>query len=69
MSNVVSAANRLAFTGKHKVQCSHNPNPIKKTNTQLSAAGAVTKVFVVKSSTKTMQNEKRYKNEVAKETK
>ncbi len=52
-----SIAKRLVFTRKHKVQCSHNPNPMKKTKTQLSTTGAATKVSVVKSSTKTLQNE------------
>jgi hypothetical protein len=58
MSNVVSSvAKRLTFTGKPKVHCSHNPNPMKKTKTQSSATGAATKVSVVKSSSKTLQNE------------
>jgi hypothetical protein len=58
MSNVVSSIiKRLAFTGKHKVQCSHKSNPMKKTKTQLSTTGAATKVSFLKSSTKTMQNE------------
>ena len=62
-SDVVSSlAKRLVFTGKHKVQCSHNPNPIKKTKTQSSTASAMTKVSVVKSSTKLMQKGNRYKN-------
>jgi hypothetical protein len=42
---------------KHQVQCSPNSNPMKKTKTQLSAAGAVTKGSIVKSSTKLIQNE------------
>jgi hypothetical protein len=57
-SNVVShLVKRLAFMGKNKVQCSHNPDPMKKTKTQSSATGAATKVSVVKSSTKLTQNE------------
>jgi hypothetical protein len=57
-SNVVSSiTKRLAFMGKHKVQCSHIPDPMKKTKTQSSAAGAATKVSVVKSSMKPAQNE------------
>jgi hypothetical protein len=43
-SNVVfSIAKRLAFMGKHKVQCSPNPDPTKKIKTQLSTAGAAQK--------------------------
>ncbi len=61
-----SVAKRLAFMGKHKVQHSHNPNPMKKTKTQLSATGAVTKVSVVKSSTKTMQNKTATKTKLQK---
>jgi hypothetical protein len=58
MSNVVSSvAKRLTFTGKHQVQHSHNSDLIKKTKTQSSTAGAMTKCSVVKSSTKPMQNE------------
>ncbi len=57
-SNVVSSiVKRLAFMGKHKVQCSHNTDPMKKTKTQSSATGAATKVSVVKSSTKPTQHE------------
>ena len=42
-SNVVSSVTkRLAFTGKHQVQRSHNSNPMKKTRTQLSTTGTVT---------------------------
>jgi hypothetical protein len=58
MSNVVpSVAKRLTFTGKHQMQQSHNSNPIKKTKTQLGAAGAAAKGSIVKSSTKPTQNE------------
>ncbi len=57
-SNVMSSiAKKLAFMGNHKVQRSHNPNPMKKAKTQSSAAGAATKVSVMKSSTKSTQNE------------
>jgi hypothetical protein len=63
-----SIAKRLAFTGKHKVQCSHNPNPMKKTKTQSSAAGATTKVSVVKSSKK-MENETATKTKLLKKLK
>jgi hypothetical protein len=57
-SNVVSSiTKRLAFTGKHKVQCSHNPDWMKKTKTYSSAAGAATKVSVLMSSTKPTQHE------------
>ncbi len=58
MSNAMSSvAKRLAFTGKHKVKCPHNPDPMKKTKTQSSATGATAKMSVVKLSTKMMQNE------------
>jgi hypothetical protein len=66
-SDVVSSlAKRLVFTGKHKVQCSHNPDPIKKTKTQSSTASAMTKVSVVKSSTKLMQKETATKTKLQK---
>jgi hypothetical protein len=67
MSDVVSSiAKRLAFTGKHQVQRSHNPDPMKKTKAQSSAAGAATKVSVVKSSTRPMQNETATKTKLQK---
>jgi hypothetical protein len=57
-SDVVSSiAKRLWFMGKHQVQRTHNPNPMKKTKTQSSTPGAATKVSIVKSSAKPMQNE------------
>jgi hypothetical protein len=66
-SNVVSSvAKRLAFTGKHQVQCSHNSNPMKKTKTLLSAVGATTKGSIVKSSTKPTQNENATKTKLQK---
>jgi hypothetical protein len=66
-SNVVSSiAKRLAFWGKHKVQRSHNPDPMKKTKTQLSAAGAATKVSIAKSSSKPTQNETATKKKLQK---
>ena len=66
-SDVVSSiAKRLTFTGKHKVQRSHNPDLMKKTKTQLSAAGAATKVSAVKSSTKPMQNKAATKTKLQK---
>ncbi len=61
-----SVAKRLAFMGKHKVQCSHNCNTMKKTKTQSSTAGAATKISVVKSSTKTAQNEAATKTKLQK---
>jgi hypothetical protein len=68
--NVMSSvAKRLAFTGKHKMQCSHNPDQIKKTKTQLSAAGATTKVSIVKSSSKMLQNETTTKTKLQKKQK
>jgi hypothetical protein len=69
-SNVMSSvAKRVAFTGKCKVQPSHNPDLMKKTKTQLSAAGAAKKVSVIKSSTKTMQNETATKTKMEKKQK
>jgi hypothetical protein len=66
-SNVVSSiAKRLAFMGKHKVQHSHNPDPMKKAKTQSSTAGATTKVSVVKSSTKPTQHETTTKKKLQK---
>jgi hypothetical protein len=66
-SNVVSSiTKRLAFTGKHQVQRSHNSNPMKKTRTQSSAASATTKGSVVKSSTKPMQIETATKTKLQK---
>jgi hypothetical protein len=55
--------------GKHKVQCSHNPNSMKKTKIQLSAAGIATKVSAIKSSTKTTLNENATKTKLKKKTK
>jgi hypothetical protein len=70
MSNVVSSvAKRLAFTGKHKVQCSHKPDQMKKSKTQLRATGAATKVSVIKSSTKTRQNDTANKTKLQKKQK
>jgi hypothetical protein len=69
-NNVMSSiAKSLAFMGKHKVQCSHNPNLMKKTKTQLSTTGAVTKVSIVKSSMKIMQNETDTKTKLQKKQK
>jgi hypothetical protein len=51
------------------VQCSHNPDPMKKTKTQLSTAGAATKVSVVKPSMKTMPNETTTKMKLKKKQK
>jgi hypothetical protein len=66
-SNVVSrVAKRLAFMGKHKVQRSHNPNPMKKTKNLSSTVGAVTKVSIMKSSTKMKQNETATKTKLQK---
>jgi hypothetical protein len=66
-SNVVSSvAKRLTVTGKHQVQCSHYPDPMKKTKTQLSAAGAATKGSVVKSLMKPTQNETATKKKLQK---
>jgi hypothetical protein len=68
-SDVMSrVTKRLTFMGKHKVQRSHNPDPMRETKTQSSAAGATAKVSIVKSSAKTTQNETATKKEVAKET-
>ncbi len=69
-SNVVSSiANKLAFTGKHKVQCSHNPYQMKKTKTQSNAKGAMAKVSVVKLSSKSMPNETNTKMKLKKKQK
>ncbi len=66
-SNVMSSiTKRLTFMGMYKVQCFHNPNPMKKIKIQLSAAGATTKVSVMKSPTKTMQNETATKTKLQK---
>jgi hypothetical protein len=66
-SNVVSRVDkRLAFTGKHQVQCSHNSNTTKKTKTQSSAAGTAAKVSVVKSSTKLTQHKTATKTKLQK---
>jgi hypothetical protein len=66
-SDVVSSiAKRLAFMRKHQVQSSHNSDPMKKTKTQSSAAGAATKDSVVKSSTKLTQNETATKTKLQK---
>jgi hypothetical protein len=57
-SNVVSSiAKRLAFIGKHQVQHSHNSDPMTKTKSQSSTIGATSKGSLVKSSTKSTQNE------------
>jgi hypothetical protein len=58
LSNVVSSiAERLAFTGKHQIQCSHKSDLMKKTKTKSSATEIATKGSIVESSTKQMQNE------------
>jgi hypothetical protein len=66
-SDVVSSlTKKLAFTGKCQVQRSHNLDPMIKTKTQSSAAGAATKVSVVKPSTKPMQNKTATKTKLQK---
>jgi hypothetical protein len=67
LNNVVSSiAKRLAFMGKHQVQCSPNVDPMQKTKTQSRAAGATTKGSVVNSPTKPMQNETATKTKLQK---
>ncbi len=67
MSNVESSVTkRFPFTGKHQVQRSHNSDPMKKTKTQSSTAGAATKSSIVKSSTKPAQNETTTKTKLQK---
>jgi hypothetical protein len=66
-SNVVSSvAKRLAFTGKHQVQQSHDSNSMKKTKTQSGAAGAVTKGSSAKSSIKPTHNKTATKTKLQK---
>jgi hypothetical protein len=67
LSNVVSSiAKRLVFTGKHQVQCSPNSDLMKKTKTQSSTTGALTKDYVLKSSMKLTQNETATKTKLQK---
>ncbi len=61
-----SIAKRLAFTGKYQVQCSHNSDQMKKTKTKSSAAGAMTKGSIIKSSMKPTQHETTKKTKLQK---